>query len=111
MVEQNTPIKPLSVNKAWQGKRFKTKDYLQYEKNVLLLLPKLIIPDGKLLLEITFGVSNKASDIDNPIKPFLDILQKRYRFDDKEIYELYIVKKIVSKGKEYIAFKINKYGN
>jgi len=41
----------------------------------------------------------------------LDILQKRYRFDDKQIYELYIVKKIVSKGKEYIAFKINKYGN
>ena len=92
MVEQNTPIKPLSVNKAWQGKRFKTKDYLQYEKQVLLLLPRIIIPDGKLLLEITFGMSNKASDIDNPLKPFLDILQKKYNFDDKQIYKLIINK-------------------
>lgn len=111
MVEHNTPIKPLSVNKAWQGKRFKTKDYLQYEKHVLLLLPKLIIPDGKLLLEITFGVSNKASDIDNPIKPFLDILQKKYNFDDKQVYKLIVNKEITPKNQEFIKFKITKYEN
>jgi len=27
------PIKPLTVNKAWQGRRFKTPAYKQYEKN------------------------------------------------------------------------------
>lgn len=111
MVEQNTPIKPLSVNKAWQGKRFKTKDYLQYEKQVLFLLPKIIIPDGKLLLEITFGMSNKASDIDNPLKPFLDILQKKYNFDDKQVYKLIVNKEITAKNQEFIKFKITKYEN
>lgn len=111
MVNGIAYIKPLSVNKAWQGKRFKTKDYLQYEKHVLLLLPKLIIPDGKLLLEITFGVSNKASDIDNPIKPFLDILQKKYNFDDKQVYKLIVNKEITAKNQEFIKFKITKYEN
>ncbi len=111
MVEHNTPIKALSVNKAWQGKRFKTKEYLQYEKQVLLLLPRIIIPDGKLLLEITFGMSNKASDIDNPLKPFLDILQKKYNFDDKQIYKLIVNKEITAKNQEFIKFKITKYEN
>jgi hypothetical protein len=42
-------IKPLSVNKAWQGKRFKTNEYKQYEKEVSLLLPShLKIPEGRL---------------------------------------------------------------
>ena len=34
-------IKPLSVNQVWQGKRFKTKTYKDYEKNVLAILPNL----------------------------------------------------------------------
>jgi Holliday junction resolvase RusA-like endonuclease len=104
-------IQPLSVNEAWQGRRYKSKKYKSYETELLYLLPAMAVPEGALSIEIEFGFSNAAKDIDNPVKPFLDILQKRYRFDDKQIYELYIVKKIVSKGKEYIAFKINKYGN
>ena len=32
-------IKPLSVNEAWQGKRFKTNSYKSYEKDVMRLLP------------------------------------------------------------------------
>jgi len=35
--------KPLSVNEAWQGKRFKTKAYKDYEKSLMLLLPKIVI--------------------------------------------------------------------
>jgi Holliday junction resolvase RusA-like endonuclease len=111
MVKGIAYIQPLSVNEAWQGRRFKSKKYKDYEIELFYLLPALDIPKGDLSIEIEFGFSNAAKDIDNPVKPFLDILQKRYRFDDKQIYELYIVKKIVSKGKEYIAFKINKYGN
>jgi len=74
---------------------------------LLYLLPPLQIPKGNLDIDIEFGFSNVAKDIDNPVKPFLDILQKRYTFDDKRIYKLTIVKKIVPKGSEYIAFKIN----
>ena len=102
-------IKPLSVNCAWQGKRFKTKAYKQYEKECLLLLPKKIdIPDGKLKASLTFGFSSKLADADNPVKCFVDILQKKYGFNDNRIYEYSIKKEDVKKGCEYIAFEIKK---
>ena len=67
------------------------------------------IPEGLLELNIVFGVSNRASDIDNPLKPFLDILQKKYDFNDSRIYKLIVEKKHVSKNSEYVEFSINKY--
>jgi Holliday junction resolvase RusA-like endonuclease len=99
-------IKPLSVNQVWRGRRCKTKLYEKYERDLALLLPTLVVPDGRLSLVIEVGFSNTSADIDNPVKPFLDILQKKYDFDDKQIYQLSIIKKIVKKGCEYIAFTV-----
>jgi Holliday junction resolvase RusA-like endonuclease len=99
-------IKPLSVNGAWQGKRFKTPEYKRYIDAVLLLLPNIDIPTNPLQLAVEFGFSSKASDIDNCLKPFLDCLVKRYGFDDREIYFLLVKKTIVPKGKEFINFKL-----
>jgi Holliday junction resolvase RusA-like endonuclease len=101
-------IKPLSVNVAWQGKRFKTKEYLNYEKNLLSLLPHQKLPDKPFKIYIEFGMANSASDWDNPIKPFVDVLQKKYLFDDKDIQEGTVKKIKVKKGEEYINFKIEK---
>ena len=100
-------IKPLSVNQAWQGRRFKTKAYDKYIRDVMCLLRPLKVSDGKLELEITFGLSNRAADIDNPLKCFIDVLQKKYNFDDKMIYRLIVNKDITKKGNEYIKFEIN----
>lgn len=99
--------KPLSVNQAWQGRRYKTKLYQQYERMMLTVLPHLSIPSGRLSITLTFGFSNKSSDLDNPVKPMLDILQKRYGFNDSRIYLLTVNKKIVPKGQENITFEIN----
>ena len=99
--------KPLSVNQAWQGRRYKTKLYQQYEGKMLADLPELSIPPGPLSVSLTFGFSNRASDLDNPVKPMLDILQKRYHFDDSRIYLLSVNKKIVPKGQESVTFEIN----
>jgi Holliday junction resolvase RusA-like endonuclease len=99
-------IKSLSVNQCWQGRRFKTQDYKTYEAEMFYLLPAKIVMGEKVKLSITFGFSNKASDIDNPVKPFIDILQKRFGFNDKTIYKLEVEKKIVKKGSEYIDFNI-----
>ncbi len=99
-------IKPLSVNRAWKGRRFKTNFYKSYEKQVLILLPSLEVPSVKLKLSIEVGFSNKGSDLDNIAKPFIDILQKKYGFNDSKIYQLTLLKKIVSKGNEYIKFNI-----
>ena len=100
-------IKPLSVNQCWQGKRFKTPKYKSYEFELLLLLKSnLSIPKGRLSLSITFGLSSKLNDIDNGLKPFIDVLQKKYGFNDRDIYKLEVEKVIVPKGQEYIDFKI-----
>ena len=102
-------IKPLSVNQVWQGRRFKTPIYKKYENELLFMLPKMKIPEGKLELTIVFGFSSSASDWDNPIKPFQDILQKRYSFNDSRVYKATIIKEIVKKGQEFIEFNIKNY--
>ena len=109
MIKMN--IKPLSVNEVWQGRRFKTDTYKVYEKELLLTLPAIYFDTkGKRLrVKLEFGFSNKSSDVDNPTKPFLDILQKKYGFNDSQIYQLYITKTIVKKGKEYASFQIFEY--
>ena len=99
-------IKPLSVNECWQGKRYKTDKYLKYERDLLLMLPKLKLPNPPFKLYITFGMSNLLSDWDNPVKPFQDILQKKYGFNDKDIVEAHIYKQKVNKGEDFIKFSI-----
>jgi len=103
-------IKPLSVNEAWQGQRFKTRNYQDYERRALLLLPPILdIPAGDLSIVLEFGFSNRASDLDNPVKPIMDILQKRYGFNDAQVMHYQLIKKIVPKGSEYIAFSIKAF--
>jgi Holliday junction resolvase RusA-like endonuclease len=101
-------IKPLSVNEAWQGRRFKTPDYKSYESALLLILPRTLkVPEsGYLSLYLEVGFSSKASDWDNPIKPFQDVLQKKYHFNDNRIKSSQVEVYEVPKGQEYIIFEI-----
>ena len=99
---------PLSVNDAWKGRRFKSDSYKKYESDLLFILPKSKVKfDGMLRVELFFGFSSNASDLDNPVKPLLDILQKKYGFNDNQIFELNIRKCIVPKGKEFISISVN----
>lgn len=101
-------IKPLSVNEAFKGRRFRTDKYNTFIKNMLHLLPKIAsIPNKECIkLAIEFGFSNRGSDIDNCCKSFIDCLVKKYGVDDRYIYEMHVFKSIVKKGEEYIKFKI-----
>lgn len=100
-------VKPLSVNQCWAGRRFKTPEYKKFERQVLLMLPSnIVIPEGKLKITLTWGFSSRGSDFDNPIKPFIDILQKKYDFNDSRIYEAIIKKVIVKKGGGFIDFEL-----
>ena len=99
-------IKPLSVNEAWQGRRYKTPKYKQYQETLLWLLPKIKIPKPPYQIYFKFGFSNSLSDWDNPVKPTQDILSKKYGFDDKLIRKAIIETEIVKKGQEYIEFDI-----
>lgn len=103
-------IKPLSVNKVWAGRRFKTPAYKEYERELFYLLPKTLkLPEGKIDLKIKWGMSSRGGDIDNPAKPFIDVLQKKYGFNDSRIYRLTLEKSIVPKGLEYVEFDIIEY--
>jgi Holliday junction resolvase RusA-like endonuclease len=101
-------IKPLSVNAAFRGKKFRTDLYNDFILKMHFILPNEIeIPDRKnVKIAIEFGFSSKLSDIDNCIKSFLDCLVKKYGVDDRNIYEMHVFKAIVAKGKEHIKFKI-----
>lgn len=97
---------PLSVNQCWQGKRFKTPKYKAYEKELLLTLKPLTLPLPPFKIALEFGLSNSLSDWDNPIKPFQDVLQKKYGFNDKDVFEANVKKVKVKKGEEFINWKI-----
>ncbi len=107
MISFKLDQKPLSINEAWQGKRFKTPAYKRYEEAMILLMPKGKVDlDQMLRIEFFFGFSNKASDLDNPVKLLMDIAQKKYGFNDKMVFELNVRKCIVKKGEEFIQMGI-----
>jgi len=104
-------IKPMSINKAWGGRTYKSNEYKNYEIDLLKILRPMDIPEGDLQIYLKWGFSSKASDFDNPIKPFVDILQKKYGFNDKRIKRAIIDVDHVRRGHEYIEFDITKLEN
>lgn len=102
------PIKPMSVNQAWQGRRFKTAQYKAYTRNVQLLLPRdAVIPEGRLQIRFTFYLSNASADWDNPVKPLQDVIFGFYRVNDSRIYRAIVEKIIVPKGMEKTEINIS----
>jgi len=83
---------------AFRGRHFKTGECKQYEADLLMLLPKRKMIEGKVKIEYTFFLKNhKMNDIDNLVKVLQDILVKKgYLEDDRKIYCM-IVKKIAAK--------------
>jgi Holliday junction resolvase RusA-like endonuclease len=100
------PIKPLSVNRSYQGRRFATPELKAYKEALGYLLPVMKVPTGPLKVHYIFGVSSKASDGDNLIKSFQDTLCEKYGVNDRDIFQWRVEKVIVPKGEEYAAFEI-----
>ena len=110
-----TGLKPLSANEAfapravkrgrfYSGEIYKTEAYRKYETTLIKQLPDIQIPEGRLKLKVKVCYSRSTSDIDNCLKPFIDVLQKRYGFNDNRIYDIRIKKEVVKKGEEGIHF-------
>lgn len=67
----------MSVNKAWQGRRFKTPEYKAWrEEAAWKLMPyKMFACDGWCNIEFNFHIkSYKATDVDNLLKTAIDSL-------------------------------------
>lgn len=103
-------IKPISINEAYRGRRFSTKDLKKFKEDIWHLIPYprfYFEKTDKLSVIYIFGVSSKASDGDNCIKAFQDILAEKYGFNDNQIYKWDVKKEIVKKGEEFIWFDID----
>lgn len=88
------PIKPISINECWQGRRFATSKYKDFTKDMLRVMPKQKTLSGEVDLKIVlYFKSIFRSDIDNFIKPIIDCLVKRgWIEDDRFIQHLEVVK-------------------
>lgn len=103
------PIKPLTANRLWAGRRFKTKQYDAYRDELLYLLPPIAdFPEAPFAVTYEFGIA-ATQDLDNCLKGFNDALQIKYGFNDSEIHHMNLTKCIAKHGKEYIKFKIEHF--
>ena len=107
-------VKPLSVNECRtisRGKKIKTKKYKEYERLIVAELlyrkVKIDLPEeGELYIFIKIGVS-KSFDLDNCVKPFVDILQRIYKFNDNRLTIINLEKVVVKRGSEFISFQLS----
>ena len=100
-------LKPLSVNEAYKGRRFRTPKYDAFRTSIRYLLPDWYkLPPPPYFVHLEFGFSSSASDWDNCIKPLIDCIADKYGFNDKLIRRGLVDTVMVKKGEEYIRFKI-----
>lgn len=111
------PIKPLSFNLAWRAvptknpkvsKNIKSREYRQYEKDVLWFLSPIKGVDFTLPLYVVyvFHLSSPMADWDNFIKAFQDIISAKYGFNDCKIIAGLVLKTKERKGHESSEFLI-----
>lgn len=82
------PIKPISINQAFKGRRYKTDKCKKFEWDLWQLLKNKPMLKGTVEIEYHFYLKNhKLADYDNMIKVLQDILVKKgYIEDDRKIY-------------------------
>jgi Holliday junction resolvase RusA-like endonuclease len=102
------PIKPLTVNKVWQGRRFKTPLYKQYEKDCAWFVKGRKIK-GEVEIHYRFYLKYYATtDVDNLIKPIQDIIVKAGLIEDDRKIKLIIAEKFKAK-EDRMEIIITKY--
>jgi len=102
------PIKPLSANMLWQGRRFKTPKYKQYAQDVAYLLPKVQMIKGYVDVHFRFFLKNwKITDVNNLVKGLEDILVSCGYIEDDRYIMKSINEKIPSK-EDFIEVEVEK---
>jgi len=88
------PIKPLSINAAFRGRRFKTPECTAFENTVFQMLPARRVEGAYYKFKyILFLTTFNLSDIDNAIKILQDTIVKRGIItDDRRIVETIVLK-------------------
>jgi Holliday junction resolvase RusA-like endonuclease len=103
---------PLSVNKCYSGKRFKTKLYKVMEEHIGYLIGQGTCPEGELVVLYIFYVKNyKRADVTNMVKVVEDILVKLGWITDDRFVKLEIVAKRPAREEESMEIEIMPFNN
>lgn len=95
------PIKAMSINSAWKGRRFKTKAYEKWQESILWSLPH----EEEMLKSRTLGMSfifylksPTRMDLDNLLKGLIDCVKKKGIIeDDRYVFYLEATKRKTEK--------------
>lgn len=105
-------VNPLSVNKAWRGRHFKTPEYKSFERDVAIMLPFDTSKHSKeeIFVHYIYYIKNYSlADTANMEKTLTDMLVNRgYISDDRYIRAIY-QRKEKTDGPEYIEIIIEAY--
>ena len=104
MIKVSIPLRAITVNQAWQGRRYSTPAKKAFERDVALLLPKKKVIAGPVSIHYKFYLKHHAtSDYDNCIKVIQDCLvTKGYILDDRFIYHA-VIEKIPAKEDKIVV--------
>ena len=112
------PIKPFSTNKMYWFNKKRTDEYNEYhselDSNMYFCKEIDINKKSKFELYVLFLVKKKSdTDLDNMLKPFIDYLQERLWFNDKNITIIHTRKIILEENEDtkdidnWIEFVLN----
>jgi Holliday junction resolvase RusA-like endonuclease len=113
--KMNIQIKPLSTNKAWMGRKFKSDDYIDFELELSVKLKKfkdykMDLDKTELEVSYTFYLKNYAlTDVGNLEKQLTDVLVANQFIKDDRYIKRLILQKERSEGDDFIEIQIKKY--
>jgi len=106
------PIKAISTNKLYGGKKTRSWYYRKYRKQIFQYLgehcPDPVCLSGNLTLQMDVGFSSPLSDASNSIKGVEDCISEFYTFNDRQIVTIHVDKWLVNKGEEFTHIRIKK---
>lgn len=94
MIRQTIEIPPFSINMAYRGRRFATKEFKQWQREGLLLMARKNTIKGDVSMHIDFRVKHpKMKDLDNLVKTAIDLtVKKGWIKDDRQVQYLQVCK-------------------
>ena len=114
VMENLFQMKPLSANRMFVRKgrtTYKTADYKRFQEEMAMILmgETWDFKDSPVHFIVYAGLSNKASDLDNIIKPLLDTYQNIFEeFNDKTVQGIILQRDRVKRGREYLWVRVTK---
>lgn len=115
--EITLPLKPISTNKIWAGKRWMSPAAKQFKSDCRILLFSKRVElkamaaaavEEELAIALRFGLV-RDMDIDNCLKLVIDSLSAVLGIDDKKFRRVSAEKEKVKRGREFISLSVSAF--